>query len=182
MKFTIDQAVLASGLARVQSAISSRPTVPVLANILLTAKGDELTLNSTDLDLSLTTTLSCSVEREGSTTLPAKKFLSIVRQLPSAPVTVDTDENQASSISCNTSFFRILGMSDAEFPLEKELTEVRSFSLKNEQFRKMLEKISYSVSTDETRLVLNGILLSIREGSMTAVATDGRRLALMETK
>ena len=91
MKFTIDQSVLANGLARVQSAISSRPTVPVLANILLTVKDNELILNATDLDLSLTTSLNCSAERDGSTTLPAKKFLSIIRQLPNAPVTIDTD-------------------------------------------------------------------------------------------
>ena len=181
MKITIDQSVLVTGLTHIQNAVSNRPTIPVLSNVLLSAEGNELTLTATDLDLSVTTKVECTVEREGKTTLPAKKLVQIVRQLPSAPVTVDTDENQVSSISCNHSFFKILGISDLEFPVESGLDEARIFTLPNDQFKRMLEKISYSVSTDETRLVLNGILLSIREGTLTSVATDGRRLALMET-
>jgi DNA polymerase III subunit beta len=181
MKITVDQSVLVSGLAHIQNAISNRPTIPVLSNVLLAAENNELVLTATDLDLSVTTTIECTVDSPGTTTLPAKKLAQIIRQLPSAPVTIDTDENQLSSISCNQSFFKILGVSDLEFPVETGLEDARTFTLPNEQFRKMLEKISYSVSTDETRLVLNGILLSIREGTLTAVATDGRRLALMET-
>ncbi|MCH2205796.1 MAG: DNA polymerase III subunit beta [Lentisphaerales bacterium] len=181
MKITIDQSALASGLAHVQSAVSNRPTIPVLSNLLLQAENGQLTITATDLDLSISTSLECSVEAEGSTTLPAKKLIQIIRQLNDAPVTIDTDENHVSSISCHNSFFKLLGINDSEFPTEDGLEEARTFTLPNIQLRKMLEKISYSVSTDETRHVLNGILLSIREGTLTAVATDGRRLALIET-
>ena len=181
MKITIDQSVMADGLNQIQNAVSNRPTIPVLSNVLLAAEGNELVLTATDLDLSVTTKLACSVERPGKTTLPAKKLGQIIRQLPNDAITIDTDENQVSSISCQHSFFKILGISDLEFPVEGDLEEARTITLPNDKFRKMLEKISYSVSTDETRLVLNGILLSIREGTLTSVATDGRRLALMET-
>jgi DNA polymerase III subunit beta len=180
MKITIDQSVLANGLAHVQSAVSNRPTIPVLSNLLLKAEGDTLSITATDLDLSISTNLNCSVEEAGSTTLPAKKLTQIIRQLNDAPVSIQTDENHVSSISCHNSFFKLMGINHTEFPTEDGLDDARTFTLPNVQLRKMLEKISYSVSTDETRHVLNGILLSIREGTLTAVATDGRRLALIE--
>lgn len=181
MKITIDQSSLAEGLNKIQSAISSRPTIPILSNVHLVALDNSLVLTATDLDISVTTTIACSVEREGSTTLPAKKLTQIIRQLPSFPVTIDTDMSHISSISCQHSFFKIQGISDLEFPIDNELDNPRVFTLSNHKLRKMLDNISYAVSLDDTRVVLMGILLSVREGTLTSVATDGRRLALMET-
>ena len=120
MKITIDQSVLASGLAHVQSAVSNRPTIPVLSNLLLKAENGQLSITATDLDLSISTSIDCTVEEEGSTTLPAKKLIQIIRQLNDAPVTIATDENHVSSISCHNSFFKLLGVNDSEFPSEED--------------------------------------------------------------
>ena len=181
MKITVDQVELVAALSKAQSAVSSKNTITLLNNVYLKAEGETLTVSATDLELTITAQVSATIEEAGTTTLPAKKLLSIVRQLPHAPVTLETDENQVSSISCLQSFFKIAGLSDLEYPVEGEIEDYRELTLNNVQFKKMMEKISYSVSNDETRHSLNGILLSIREGTFTTVATDGRRLALVES-
>jgi DNA polymerase-3 subunit beta len=180
MKFTIDQSVLSSGLNRIQSAISSKPTIPILGNVLISATGSNITIKATDLDISLITTIECDVIKEGSATIPAKKLTAIIKQLPSAPVTIETDENYSSSISCNKSFFKILGLSDVDFPSDSDFKPVAEITFDCISMKKALDKISYSVSSDVTRQVLNGVLFSIRDNSLSLVATDGRRLALME--
>ena len=181
MKITVEQSILIAGLTKVQSAVSSRPTIPVLSNILFVAEDGILKLTATDLEVSISTSIEAEVTTPGKTTLPAKKFIQFIRQFPSDKITIDTDENHVSNISCQGIKHVENGLSDAEFPSENDIADARSFTFESMKLKKMMDKISYSVSNDETRLVLNGIFLSIRQGTLTAVATDGRRMALMES-
>lgn len=180
MKFTIDQSALSSGLSKIQSAISNKPTVPILTNILIVANADGVTLKATDLDISLTVNIKCEVKKEGSTTIPARKFTAIIKQLPSAPITIDTNDKSSTSIKCNKSRFKILGMPDTEYPIDKEFESNSTFTIDNHTLKRMIDKISYSVSSDVTRLVLNGVLFSMRDNLLSLIATDGRRLAMIE--
>ena len=182
MKFTIDQSKLASALTRIQSAISNKPTVPILTNVLIIANVDSITLKATDMDISLTCTVECKVDKEGSTTIPAKKFTAIIKQLPSASITISTDDKDLTSIKCNKSRFKILGISDAEFPQDKAFEALSTFTIDNHTLKRMIDKIAYSVSIDVTRQVLNGVLFSIKDDILSLVATDGRRLAMIESK
>jgi len=180
MKLTVSTAMLLEALRKVLSVVSTRSTIPVLANVLLVGRNGRLVLTTTDLEVCISTSIDATIEREGETTLPAKRFGQIVGTLPGGNVTLDTSEDLATRITCGPAFFKIMGIDATEFPKEPDFTEERKIALPSSEFAKTLRKISYGVSTDQTRYVLNGILLSIRDGNFIAVATDGRRLALVE--
>jgi DNA polymerase III subunit beta len=180
MKLKIPSLDLSDGLRKVLNVVSSRSTIPVLSNVLLKAANGHLSLSTTDLEVSITTSIEAKIEEEGETTLPAKKFGQIVSTLPTGEVTLETDASMTSTISCNQARFKIMGLDSSEYPKEAAVEEDRKLTFSKVELGKIFRKISYAVSTDQTRYVLNGILLSIREGNFTAVATDGRRLALVE--
>jgi len=180
MKVTVEQPVLDTSLKKVLSVVSTRTTLPVLSNVLLEAAEGKLTLTATDLEVCIRIAVNATVEREGATTLPARKFGQIVGALSGDEVVLDTDDNQYTSISCGRSFFRIVGLAEGEFPRDEPLDETWTLCLPAQEVRGILTKVSYATSPDDTRQVLNGILLSMRNGVLTTAATDGRRLALVE--
>lgn len=180
MKIKVSRTNLQEGLRKVQSVVGSRSTIPVLSNVLVAATDGRLTLSTTDLEVSISTSIPATVEEDGETTLPARKFGQIAGVLPGDEVDMVTDAGQTTVISSGRAKFKIMGLDSAEFPKEPDFQEDCRFTMPAVEFGKSLKKISYAVSTDHTRYVLNGILLSLREGTFTAVATDGRRLALVE--
>jgi DNA polymerase-3 subunit beta len=180
MKLTVKRDHFMQGIQKVINIIGNRSTLPVLANILLEAKSNTLTLTTTDLEIRITHTLEAEIEREGKTTIPAKKLSALVSRFLADEVTLDCNEKNHTKITCGTSQFTILGLSDEDFPAATEFPSTSHIKFKEIDFKKMLDKISYAVSLDDTRKVLHGILCSIKENTVTAVATDGKRLALVE--
>ena len=180
MKISVHTHNLLEALRKILNIVNPRSTLPVLSNVLLTAKDDMLSLQTTDLEISITTQINATVEAEGAATIPAKKFGQIINTLSGEEVTIDTDSELTTSIRSDKASFKIMGLSPSEFPKETEFKENQTITFNNIELAKILKKIGYSASTDQTRLILNGILLSIRDSSLTAVATDGRRLALVE--
>lgn len=180
MKVTLSRDLLANALRKVLSVVSSRTTLPVLSNVLLEAEDGKLALTGTDLEVSIRTQVPATVTDAGNLTLLAKKFGQIVSALPAGDVTLETQANQGVSISCKRSFFRVNGLDGAEFPREQESDSAWSFTSTANEFKKILGKVSYAASPDESRQVLNGILVSLRTGILTTAATDSRRLALVE--
>ena len=180
MKFRISKEVFLEGLQKVQHVVSSRTTLPILSNVLLVAKGGRLQFTTTDLDVGITGSVEAQIEREGATTLPAKRLVNIVRELPSSEVEITVDGKNVASIQSGPSFFKIIGLSQDEFPPLPDFGGAKEFRIPQVMLRDGLRKTSYAISTDETRYVLNGIYTSFREGKLTLVATDGRRLAMVE--
>jgi DNA polymerase-3 subunit beta len=180
MKIVVSKEKLMFALRKVLSVVSSRTTLPVLNNILMEASEGQLILTTTDLEVCISTQVDAEVLEAGVTTVPAKKFGQIIGALPTGEVTLESDEQQLTSIACKNSFFRIVGLDANEFPRENQVEDTWKFTLPCQEFRKNLAKVYYASSTDETRHVLNGVLLSLREGILTIAATDGRRLALVE--
>lgn len=180
MKFRISKEAFLDGLQKVQHVVSSRTTLPILSNVLLVAKDGRLQFTTTDLDVGITGSVEAQIDKEGATTLPAKRLVSIVRELPASEVEVSVDSKNHASIRCGPSFFKIIGLSDSEFPPLPDFANAKEFKIPQNVMRDGLRKTSYSISTDETRYVLNGIFTSFRDGKMTLVATDGRRLAMVD--
>ena len=180
MKFTISKEAIIEGLQRVQSVVVSRTTLPILSNVLVHAEGETVWLTTTDLEVSVRTGVQARVERAGSTTLPVRRVFSIFRELPAEEIEIETDEKDNATIQSGSSYFKIIGISEEEFPPLPEFTGERSFTLEQGVFKEMLRNTSYAASSDETRYILNGVLLSFRGDKLTVVATDGRRLALIE--
>lgn len=180
MKFNVTKTALLAGLQTVQNVVNIRSTLPILANVLISAKKGKLAFTTTDLDVSVKCEVEADVSKTGSTTLPARRLSSIVRELPDSGIEISVDEKNAATVKCGSSFFKIIGLSDEEFPPIPKPGEKYTYKFDQSAFKEMLRKTSYSASADETRYVLNGVYLNFQGGKVTMVATDGRRLALVE--
>ena len=180
MKLKVSKEKLASAVQVVNGVISGRTTLPILSNVLLHADKSKLTLTGTDLEVTIRYGIDVEAVKGGATTLPARRFLSIVRELPAAEIQLEVDDKNVASIECGQSFFKIMGLSEDEFPPLPKFDEAPSYTLNQGVFKEMLQKTSYAASTDESRYILNGNLLSFKGDKLIVVATDGRRLALVE--
>jgi len=182
MKFRISKEKFVEGLSQVQSVVSSRATLPILSNVLLEAADGVLKMTTTDLDMVVCGQVSLEeTEDDGSTTLPARRLASIVRELPASDVDVEVSAENTASIRCGNSFFKILGLPADDFPPPPRLEEVKEFKVASVTLSDGLKKVAYAISTDETRYVLNGVYCQFKESKLTLVATDGRRLAMTDS-
>lgn len=180
MNLTIAKDQLLNGLQAVQNIVSTRTTLPILSNVLLRAEENRLELTATDLDVTITCAVEAGVKKPGATTMPVKKLLGIVRELGTPEIELETDEKNVTSLRSGASFFKIRGLGPEEFPPLPKLKDDKKVSLPQEKIRSMLRKTSFAISTDESRYVLNGIFISLKEHKLTMVATDGRRLSLAD--
>lgn len=180
MKLIVNKDVVLEGLQKVQSIVATRSTLPVLYNVYLKAEKDKLWLTATDLEVTVRTSVDAKVARMGGTTLPARRVFSIFRELPANEIEIDVDDKDVASIRSGASFFKIIGISEDEFPPMPKFQGNRTYSLEQKLFKTMLLSTHYAASRDETRFILNGVLLSFRGGNLSMVATDGRRMAKWE--
>ncbi len=180
MKISFMKDQILEGLQTVQNVVGTRVTIPVLANVLLKTEGNRLALTTTDLEIGLRCSIEAEIEEEGACTLPARKLFSIIRELPSGRIELSVDEGFTAQITSGSSFFKIIGLSSDEFPMISVPETSLSFTLEQVQLKELLQRSHYAASADETRQILNGVLLSMQDAKITAVGTDGRRLALAE--
>jgi len=180
-KFKVSKEKLLAGMQNVQNVVSTRTTLPILSNVLLQAANDGLTLTTTDLDVAVRCKVEAEISKPGATTLPARKLFSIVKEVPGAELEMEVDDRNAASIRCGSSFYKIIGLPEDEFPRFPQADGAKKLKLEQNILREALKKTAYAVSNDETRYVLNGVFLSFKADKLTVVATDGRRLALVES-
>jgi DNA polymerase III subunit beta len=180
MNLTIAKEQLINGLQAVQNIVSTRTTLPILSNVLLRAEGERLELTATDLDVTIAGAVEAKVKKPGATTVPVKKLFGIVRELGNSEIDMEVDEKNTCSIRSGSSFYKINGLSADEFPPMPVFKEDKKVTLPQQTVKGMMKKTSFAISTDESRYVLNGIFISLKDHKMTMVATDGRRLALVD--
>ena len=180
MKFHITKSELLAGLQSVQSVVTARPTLPVLSNVLIVADEQGLTLTSTNLDISVRCTVPAEVSKPGSVTLPVKRLASIVKELPEGVVEGEMSDDSVVRIKSGTSDIRLVGIKAEEFPNIPVPDDGVCYTLDREAFADILRKTSYAASTEDSRPILNSVLLNFLDGKLTTVATDGRRLAMVE--
>ena len=180
MKFTITREKLHEGLQAVAASVPSKTTLPVLANILVEASKDGLKLSGTDLDISVSTTIPASVDQEGATTLPARKLVEIVKELPNAAIRMTSSGEQRASIECGKSKFKLLGLSRDEFPAFPTIKFEGGWKVAAKDLQKLIGHVAFAASTEESRPILNGVLWELRSDRMRMVATNGHRLARMD--
>ncbi len=180
MKFTITREKLHEGLTAVAASVPSKTTLPVLSNILVEATKDGLRLSGTDLDLAVSTIIPAQVDQEGATTLPARKLVEIVRELPSASIRVTSSGEQRIQIECGRSRFKLLGLSRDEFPSFPVVKFEGGWRIAAKDLQKLIGHVAFAASTEESRPILNGVLWELRSDRMRMVATNGHRLARMD--
>ena len=180
MQIVIGKDAVLSGLQMVHGVVNVRPTLPVLSNVLLQARDDKLWLTTTDLEVTMRCAVEAKVGKAGASTLPARRFLSIIRELPADNIELEMDEKNSAAITCGAAFFRILGLPEDEFPAVPKYDGGSTFVVDQRVLKEMLQKTYYAASNDETRFILNGTFMCFKNSKLTLVATDGRRLALTE--
>jgi len=180
MNLTISKEQIINGLQAVQNVVSNRTTLPILSNVLLRAEGDKLELTATDLDVTIACSVEAKVKKPGASTVPVKKLFGIVRELGNSEIDLEVDDKNICSIRSGASFYKINGLSAEEFPPMPKFKEDKKVVLPQKTVKDMMKKTSFAISTDESRYVLNGIFISLKDHKMTMVATDGRRLAMVD--
>jgi DNA polymerase-3 subunit beta len=180
MKFTITREKLQEGLVAVAASVPAKTTLPVLANILVEATKDGVRLSATDLDIAVSTLIPAEVDTEGAVTLPARKLVEIVRELPSGGIRVTGTGEQRVQLECGRSKFKLLGISKDEFPRFPPVKFDRPWTVSAGDLQKLIGHVAFAASQEESRPVLNGVLWELRPDRMRMVATNGHRLAKMD--
>jgi DNA polymerase-3 subunit beta len=179
MKFKINRDHFSNGLQQVLNVVGSKATMPILSNVLIEAEKENIALTTTNLDLGTRCKIKAEVKEPGSVTLPVKRLATIIRELPNIDVILEVSANHQVKLVSGGSQFRIMGIGKEEFPPLPDFGEDKWFSLEQSELANMLKSVAYAQSADETRYILNGVYLNFRDGKLSLVATDGRRLALI---
>jgi DNA polymerase-3 subunit beta len=161
-----------------QGIVERKNTIPILANVLMEAAGAEVRMLATDLEVGLRTRCEASVSRPGSLTLPAKKFFEIVRALPDTDVRIE-QQNSTVTVAADRFDSKMQTLPREDFPTVPEAGGTATATLPGKVFREMVARTQFAITSEDTRYFLNGAQLVLTPASMTLVATDGHRLALV---
>ena len=179
MFIKINQRDLSQKINIVQKAVSTRSTLPILDGILLEAKNNQLKLTATDLEIGIETKVECNVIEEGSIVLDSRIFGDIVKKLPDSEISLKlSNQDRNVNIVCQNSEFNILASNPKDYPELPTIINKNSFRLSKDLFKDAIRQTVFATSKDETRPILTGVLLEVRDNIGSFVSLDGYRLAL----
>ncbi|MFQ5897150.1 MAG: DNA polymerase III subunit beta [Candidatus Methylomirabilia bacterium] len=178
MQIQLDRDTFLRGLQMVQNIVEPRQTLPILANVLLEATEDSVRLTTTDLELGARVSVPAEVRSQGVITLSARKLMEIVKELPPAHLSIESEEQSRLSLRCEGVAYRLATLAADEFPAVISGEPLAEISLDTKLLREMLAQTSFAISHDESRYALNGLLFSLQPGELRLIATDGHRLAM----
>ncbi len=182
MKIKISKENLLNSIQIVQNIVSPKSTLPILSNMLVETRNNIIKINTTDLDIGISCEIPVDIIEDGAITIPAKRFSDIVKELPDGDITITTKKNNHIDIEGNKCRFKLIGLPKEEFPKFPEFKDKEVIKIDQAVLREMIRMTSFAVSHEESRYILNGILMEISEDSILMVATDGRRLAKIKKK
>jgi DNA polymerase-3 subunit beta len=180
MEFSVKKYDLLEELELTQGVVERKTTIPILSNLLCETKGSRLTITATDLELSIRTSCEAKIKKEGAGTIPAKKLLDLVRLLPDGEIRFKLLENHWVQITCDRKTYKLVGMSKDNFPALPDFPHAL-VKIPAKLLASVIAKTTFAISMEESRYTLNGALLVLKPNSITMVATDGHRLAMVET-
>jgi len=183
MNITIPKQKLTKYLTYTDVIASSKTTVPVLSNVLVNTEESGFSIQSSNLETGIKIDDTSEVEEAGALAVNGKKLLSIIRELPDEKVNLSTDEHNRLTITSTSpsikAKFVIAGISKEDFPQIKTEPESEYIQFKADEFKQMIRKVIFSISTDENKYSLTGVFLEKINSSLNMVATDGKRLSLV---
>src|SRR5689334_14091834 len=181
MELVVRKNELLRELQLFQGIVERKNTIPILANVLIEAKGDEVRMLATDLEVALRSRCQAMVTKGGSLTLPAKKLYEIVKALPETDVRIEEDKNGV-KVAADRFDSRMQTLPREDFPTLPEATGKARATLPRTALQEMVAKTQFAITGEDTRYFLNGAKFVLKPDSLTLVATDGHRLALVEVK
>jgi DNA polymerase-3 subunit beta len=178
MEFSVKRSDLLDELNLTQGVVERKSTIPILSNLLVEAKGSRLTITATDLELSIRTSCEAKIKKEGAGTIPAKKLFELMRLLPEGEIKFKLLDNHWVQVTADRKTYKLVGMSKDNFPalpaFPHALVKIPAKLLAD-----VIAKTTFAISLEESRYTLNGALLVLKPNSITMVATDGHRLAIV---
>lgn len=177
MKLKVDRETIVKPIQQVMGVVERRQTLPVLSNLLMIARDNELEVTATDLEVELVATAEMPIEEGGEITLPARKLSDIARNLPEGASVSLTVSDQKGLVRSGRSRFQLATLPAEEFPRVEDIGTTASFTMAEKDLRTLLEKTQFAMAVQDVRYYLNGLLLEISAEGVRAVATDGHRLA-----
>src|SRR5436190_6042886 len=180
MELVVRKTDLLRELQLFQGIVERKNTIPILANVLLEANGEEVKFLATDLEVGLRSKCAASVSKGGSLTLPAKKLYEIVKSLPETDIRI-AEEKGGVKVAADRFDSRMQTLPREDFPTLPD-SGTSAVSLPRAALKEMVAKTQFAITGEDTRFFLNGALLVLRPESMSLVATDGHRLALVTAK
>jgi len=186
MKISIERGTLLKAVGQAQSVVERRNTIPILANVLIEAEGDQVSFRATDLDIEVVDKATAVVERAGSTTVSAVMLHEIVRKLPDGALVTLTDDGASGrlTVEAGRSNFNLATLPKEDFPVMASSEYESNFSAPAPVLRRLFDKSKFAISTEETRYYLNGVYMHVAMGEggqmLRCVATDGHRLARID--
>jgi DNA polymerase-3 subunit beta len=182
LRITCTKDDLVQGLSIVGRAVSTRTAIQILSGILLEARGEDLRLAATDMELSLRATVSARVEGDGAVVLPGRTLVDIARLLPGDDVTIEHSAAESVvHIASGSASYTLHTHNAEDFPRLPELTDTQTFEIDREALLETIGRVARAASRDEARPVLTGVLVQFTGGKLVMAATDSYRLAVKET-
>src|SRR5256712_929375 len=180
MEFSVTKSALLNELSTTQGVIERKTTIPILSNLLVEAKGSQLTITATDLELSIRTSCEAKIKKEGAGPTPPKKLLELVRLLPEGEIKVKLLENHWVEIVSDRKKYKLIAMARKNSPSSPAMPH-SMVKISAPVLESLIAKTKFAISMEESRYTLNGGLLILKPDTLAMVATDGHRLALAET-
>jgi DNA polymerase III subunit beta len=178
MKFVISREALLRPLQLVAGVVEKRQTLPVLSNVLLEVRGQQLSLTGTDLEVELIGRVTLDeVGVEGEVTVPGKKLMDICRSLPDGAQLEIALEEQRVNVRSGRSRFTLSTLPASEFPNVESVGEEKAFAMSQQVLRRAIDRTSFAMAQQDVRYYLNGMLFEVGSDSLRTVSTDGHRLA-----
>lgn len=181
MKVTVDKSELSGALAKVSPLAEKRSPMPILSHVLCEAKGDELSVSATDLETGMVCRVVCSVDEPGSVAVPGKKFFEVVRELPQGRLSLELGADQRLKIQAGESKFTMACMEASEFPVWQGFEKLKTGAVATKELVDWLDQSMYAAANSESRFNMNAVLFENRDEGTRLVATDGHRLAMVDT-
>jgi DNA polymerase-3 subunit beta len=178
MDVVVDRDQFLKGLQMVHNIVEPRQTLPILANVLLETEGEVLRVTATDLEVGARVSVPAKVAKAGTVTVSARKLSEIVRELPTAGLSMKVGENAAVNLRCGGASYRLVGLGSEEFPAVVPAAPAAWLTVEAKMLREMLAQTTFAISHDESRFALNGVLFVLQPKELRLVATDGHRLAV----
>jgi DNA polymerase-3 subunit beta len=182
MKLTASRDELLTPLQSVIGVVERRQTMPILANVLLSAHDNRLSVTGTDLEVELVATANITVQHNGAITVPGRKLLDIFRALPEKTNVTLSTEGERLTLRAGRSRFTLSSLAAAEFPVVDEINAQQTLTVAQGEFRRLIDKTHFAMAQQDVRYYLNGMLLETEGTALRAIATDGHRLALCEAQ
>ncbi len=177
MKFKINQKSFLNEIQKLVGVIPSKTPIPILENFLFKLEKNQLEITATDLDISISVTVDVDAERNGDKSVPARKFLELLREMPDEDLVIESEGEWGVKITTSAGEYKIPGQDPDNFPVLPAVEKIADLSLAPERLKRFVDMTSFAVSKDPLRPALTGVFFNFEPEKLTVVATDGHRLS-----